>query len=656
MGHIHGLTAENFKIFFEKQEFSFAPITVFTGTNGAGKSTVSDILKFLNSIFQKNLINNGDGEIYNIDIDKIISPINKEKLDPKIDEFINLYNNKSNKEEDSIKLSIPTNIPSCPKNLQIKVEFKTFSYGIKDLYIEKIGIYELDTEIIIFEIVKNNDGYYSKINFEYFYEIDSKNFNAAIEIEEILALYGINTLDQLNTQESVKSAISRKLKEIFGNNNVEILIPDNDGIVILYDINGDSENNQVEAEKSKDYNCNVFNYKESVLKINKKTISYAYPSNLHKLLTTPIIDFSKIFDTDEELNIHKELIKQKYYQKFNKNLPYPASLNQLILNYLTENKFLITDHDIRGEMIFRPEKNIINKISRQIEIVLDEVFDIKIENSKKMEFVNQEFEKYFQDSIWNKIMKSFRDYFDFTSIHYVSNRNTNIASNRSIVKNSHKDFYNDIELFKNLTLHNDVEILEFFKVWVKRFNIAEDVDISLIESGVCTIKLKKGNKLFNIADEGLGSSRILQLLIKICSIAEEDKIYRQTSNSDSSFFSKIILLEEPETGLHPAFQSKLASLLIDAFHKFNIQFIVDSHSEYMIRSFQVNVVKEYISPDEIQIYYLYHPDLIPEGELQSYPINICKDGALTKNFGSGFFDENAILNIALYSYLKNNKN
>ena len=30
---------------------------------------------------------------------------------------------------------------------------------------------------------------------------------------------------------------------------------------------------------------------------------------------------------------------------------------------------------------------------------------------------------------------------------------------------------------------------------------------------------------------------------------------------------------------------------------------------------------------------------MPLGETQTYPINITKDGSLTRNFGKGFFDE-----------------
>ena len=56
------------------------------------------------------------------------------------------------------------------------------------------------------------------------------------------------------------------------------------------------------------------------------------------------------------------------------------------------------------------------------------------------------------------------------------------------------------------------------------------------------------------------------------------------------------------------------------------------------------------------MYYFHNPEQIPEGEPHVYPINILPDGALSKNFGKGFFDEAANLNIALYNYTKEQHN
>ena len=53
-----------------------------------------------------------------------------------------------------------------------------------------------------------------------------------------------------------------------------------------------------------------------------------------------------------------------------------------------------------------------------------------------------------------------------------------------------------------------------------------------------------------------------------------------------------ILLEQPETRLHPSAQAALADALLDARRRRNIQFLVESHSEHLLRRSQRRVSDE----------------------------------------------------------------
>ena len=108
-------------------------------------------------------------------------------------------------------------------------------------------------------------------------------------------------------------------------------------------------------------------------------------------------------------------------------------------------------------------------------------------------------------------------------------------------------------------------------------------------------------------------------------------------------------------------------MFVEAAHIFKIQFIIETHSEYLIRRLQVLTANTYtetnknnewseLETTDTQLYYFYQADAVPEGEEQVYKINIEEDGALTKNFGKGFFDESSNLNIALYNFTSANKN
>ena len=130
---------------------------------------------------------------------------------------------------------------------------------------------------------------------------------------------------------------------------------------------------------------------------------------------------------------------------------------------------------------------------------------------------------------------------------------------------------------------------------------------------------------------------------------------------------KILLLEEPEVGLHPAYQSKLAEVIAKYAKLYSMQFIIETHSEYFIRKLQLLVANTcsvinkktelpMLLPEDVQIYYFYPPDQIEEGKVQVYPINIHLDGCLSENFGDGFFDHSSKLNILLFQYSSVSKN
>lgn len=135
----------------------------------------------------------------------------------------------------------------------------------------------------------------------------------------------------------------------------------------------------------------------------------------------------------------------------------------------------------------------------------------------------------------------------------------------------------------------------------------------------------------SLSDVGFGLSQITALLLKFSPWTQATNRHKGKSN--------IFLIEEPESNLHPKFQSQLADLFLDAQKQFNHQFIIETHSEYMIRKFQYLVAKGEMKPEDIVIYYLHDPNDIPKGEKQVKKIEILKNGDLSDEFGDGFFDE-----------------
>lgn len=119
----------------------------------------------------------------------------------------------------------------------------------------------------------------------------------------------------------------------------------------------------------------------------------------------------------------------------------------------------------------------------------------------------------------------------------------------------------------------------------------------------------------------------------------------------------IFLIEEPEANLHPSFQSKLADLFIDSASKFNHNFIIETHSEYMVRKFQYWVAKGKIKSEDVKIYYFDNQNNDSEvKDLDLTEISILQNGDLSKPFGEGFYDEAINLQYELLRIKKSQEN
>ena len=68
----------------------------------------------------------------------------------------------------------------------------------------------------------------------------------------------------------------------------------------------------------------------------------------------------------------------------------------------------------------------------------------------------------------------------------------------------------------------------------------------------------------------------------------------------------IVLLEQPELHLHPNAQAALADLLLDVAEKRDLQLIVESHSEHIVRRLQRRIAEAqpaFATPENIKMYY-----------------------------------------------------
>ncbi|MCH6198565.1 DUF3696 domain-containing protein [Aquiflexum sp. LQ15W] len=194
------------------------------------------------------------------------------------------------------------------------------------------------------------------------------------------------------------------------------------------------------------------------------------------------------------------------------------------------------------------------------------------------------------------------------------------------------------------------EVKKFIDNSLKLFDIGDKMIINSIQGVTSEIFILKNGRKVLLADLGYGYSQLIPIILKIAiSVIRKMGENHRTKNIKPTVF----LLEEPESNLHPSLQSKLANFLLDAAKEFNIQFVVETHSEYMIRNFQYLTAKKELDPMSTKIYYFNHPD---SDEFKNSPfkeINILEDGRLSAEFGEGFFDEIPRLLAFLYNSSSN---
>lgn len=232
--------------------------------------------------------------------------------------------------------------------------------------------------------------------------------------------------------------------------------------------------------------------------------------------------------------------------------------------------------------------------------------------------------------------------------------------------------------FSSINLDSHQQIQNFVNFWIgkgeidelddngkkkqKGFKIGTELSVFRDETiGLTKIFLVNfdGTKT-PLIDMGYGISQVLPIIMKIAIIAQKhQRIHQYDFDGQDGFYENqtiffspsTLLIEEPEANLHPSLQSKMAELFIDAASRFNIQFLLETHSEYLIYKFQEYIGRKIVSPDNVKMYYFNDPNDVREGLKEKYinQVAIGKDGSINYNeyFGKGFFDEQANLKLSL---------
>ena len=126
--------------------------------------------------------------------------------------------------------------------------------------------------------------------------------------------------------------------------------------------------------------------------------------------------------------------------------------------------------------------------------------------------------------------------------------------------------------------------------WLQDLGLIHDFRVVPVAEGsrLFEVRIRKSPKAAEvlITDVGFGVSQILPVLV-LCFYVPE---------------GSTVILEQPEIHLHPSVQSGLADVFID-WRKRNVQILVESHSEHLLRRLQRRIAEEEFSEGDVGLYF-----------------------------------------------------
>ena len=172
----------------------------------------------------------------------------------------------------------------------------------------------------------------------------------------------------------------------------------------------------------------------------------------------------------------------------------------------------------------------------------------------------------------------------------------------------------------------------FIQKWMNRFEIGIDFEIQPIEGEAYTMNVFNQYQM-PLADFGMGSIQLILLLLRLATIINKN-VYFDRDGQIMVMSKTLVVVEEPEQNLHPKLQSMLADLFAYVNKEFGFRFVIETHSEYLIRRTQAMIATGEV-PFEQNPFKVYY---FPENG-QPYDMGYQESGLFVKNFGLGFFDE-----------------